>query len=267
MKTGYPSRIMAVGALASITLACNETSLRRSEQSDGASDAGSFDVGSIAYPCGNLIGTADEIAATPRARPDLELVALKFDPNRLTADQATYDRVVADIDAIAAANSNVAASNIPFFPPGPYMDGRMLTLSVDSATYARIKAGMYAAWDCINNYYELSEISTYYSAASVRVILKGNYNLGLLADFYRGLPGVTGVSPLNADGRIGDDPNLCAERSADQVRYAIMAAYGDCPAGCTFKKLYCYESTAAGVVTLRADSTECKQWYTQFCAP
>ena len=218
-------------------------------------------------PCANLIGTPDEIAATPRARGDLELVALRTDGDLLTADQSTYDRVVADMDAIVAVNPDVAASVVPFTPPGPYMDGKTLTLAVDSGTGGSIKAGKYHAWDCINNYYQLTNVEPYSDYAIVT--LKGNYNVGLLASLYGSLPGVTSITTLigGVGGNFGDNAHLCASRIGDQYQYAIMAAYGDCFAGCAYKKLYCYESTAAGLVTLNADPAECQQWYTQFCQP
>jgi hypothetical protein len=166
---------------------------------------------------------------------------------------------------MAALNSDIATSWAPFTPPGTYMDGRTLFLRPDPATYASIEAGTYTAWDCLNRYYQLTEVDAFQGIVSV--VLKGNYNLRLLEDLYRGLPGVTNVSSLDSLGQVGDNAHLCASRSGDQYQYAMMAAYGDCPSGCTYHKLYCYTSSAPGAAALIADPTECAQWYAQFCQP
>src|SRR6185312_12133886 len=62
----------------------------------------------VTGPCTMPPTAAEGVAATPRADVNLELLALSIDPGRITADEDTYQRVVADITAIRKADPSLA---------------------------------------------------------------------------------------------------------------------------------------------------------------
>jgi hypothetical protein len=194
-------------------------------------DAGPDDATAPEVPpaCPPALASASELAATPRANTNLELLALKLSPGKLVADEATYQRVVRDVTAIRAAHAELAA--ISYFT---YSDGRTLGLELPTATADQIEAGTYHAWDCLNATYGAKapfEIIRLGSSptAFLYLELEGIYAMDQLAKEYAKLPGVTGADG-NAVG--GDGPTICATGGPSTWHLVFDAASGDCPAGC-----------------------------------
>ena len=96
-----------------------------------------------------LLGTPEEIAATPREDVELERLSVEMSGG-LTADQAIYDRVTRDIGRIRAFYPET--SSILY---DGWINGQTLLLGLDEATRAAIENGTYSAWDCLNDYYGL----------------------------------------------------------------------------------------------------------------
>jgi hypothetical protein len=202
--------------------------------------------GPITGPCPMPLGTPEEIAATPRADTNLELLALQLERNGVTASQRAYDRVVADVTAIRDAVPELA--DVGYFAGD---DGKQLVLDPDDKTAMSIVAGEYSAWDCLNDFYGVEALQVQrlqLGGTFVLLTLKGIYALDQLSNLYGQLPGIESVGS-NVGG--GDGPTICARRSADgmdRIEYVIDRAGGDCPAGCNTHDARLFESTAPGVV-------------------
>ena len=251
---------------------------------EGGADGTIFDVGTPSVEGGScstvgFIGTPDEITQTPRAQYDVELAALHLDRTELTAKQSVYDRIATDLTAIRGTNSDIASSNEStggwILPSNPYSNGKAVLLTVDTATSTAMRAGTYNYWSCLNSYYGF--VTAQYSgsgsdlSANVNVLLKGVYDIDKILGLYGSLPGVIATHNIPYSQPY-DAPHMCVNRTTDETyQYAILAAYGDCLSGCMYKKLYCYQSSAAGAVTLVAEgtdggaSTQCLGWYNTFC--
>jgi hypothetical protein len=193
--------------------------------------------------CPPGLPSAAEIAATPRADQNLELLALRL-TGGIIADQSIYDRVVRDVGAIRELDDRVAG--IQYFAQG---DGKSIALTPDAATYAAMRAGQYRAWDCLNQTYVVT--STLFTdakppfEADVALTLKGIYDIETVVTQYGALAGVKASN--NGSGG-GDGPTICVTRESDLWHYVFDQAGGDCPAGCTEHTYYHFSTTAAGVI-------------------
>lgn len=211
--------------------------LRISQDGSAAEPTGRID-----GPCPKPIGTPEEIAATPRWNGALELMALSLEPGRLTASDEMYARLVADVDAIGAMLST------GFGLSGAVAGGRNLTLSPDALTTERIRRNEYSAWDCLNEFYGLEslELSDFKLIdETVRVRLKGIYNMPTIAALYAQLPG---IKSARADSYGGDGSRICTSRDGSTFTYVFDERGGDCPAGCTEHNAHAFRSTAPGQV-------------------
>lgn len=187
--------------------------------------------------CGH--GTAQEIAATPRANPELEHMALDMGGG-LTADPAVYDRVVADVSAIR--------SSFPELPEVRYV-GRwrpdQLILSVTPAAFRQIEAGAYDAWNCLNTWYELEQTDlAEHSDRWLVLTFDGVYDVPVLAADYAALPGIAAAEP---NGTGADGSELCGSIEGTTHHYVVRQASGDCPAGCTREGLTHFTSAPGQV--------------------
>jgi len=240
-----------------------------------------LDAGLDAGLCIGVVGTPEEIASTPRADVAVELAALKVDSSLVVARQSTYDRILADVTAIRAT-AGFAAGSDSLYPPPVYMNGKVLSLTLDSDALASAKAGTYTAWDCLNDYYGLTSIyvpSPPVIGSAVILSLKGNYNLTLLAGLYGSLPGVVSTDVFAGTGPESSPPEgtaeilMCIGEANGLYQYAIMATSTICMLpGCS--AYYCYESTMAGVVKAIDDGdvgvdggqTQCVDLFNQLCS-
>ena len=190
--------------------------------------------------------TAAELASTPRADTNLELLALRVGKGRLVADQAIYDRIGRDVGAIRAQRPDLAT--ISFFPR---YDGVTIPLMVDLATADQMKAGSYTAWDCLNRrlgavmpfeYTQIGNTGPIFVSGKV----KGIYALDVLAPEYQRLPGVVGGDETTVGG---DGPTICVTPGPDTWHYVFDAASGDCLAGCIDYAYSHFTTDAAGALT------------------
>ncbi len=171
-----------------------------------------------AAACGH--GTAEEIAATPRADENTELLALAMGDG-VTADQAVYDRLVRDLAAIRSEYPAVA--DVRFFAS---YDARTLDLvAQDEATAVEIRHGDYHEWDCLNDWYQLQtmKLPTGVPLGSrVVLVLKGLYDLETVAADYAALAGIASAVPEYVAvpvGGAGTFPSICASIDGSTYRY------------------------------------------------
>merc|ERR1711974_410309 len=77
--------------------------------------------------------------------------------------------------------------------------------------------GSYSAWDCLNSWYQVDTVETLESFNLVIVTFKGIYNMDMVAQQYRSLPGVRYAEEskyAEADGLFG--------RRGDNIRATIL---------------------------------------------
>lgn len=192
--------------------------------------------------CPPVAASPEEIAATPRADTNLELLALKLSDS-VTARQEIYDRVVGDVAAIRKLRPEVA--DIPY---RSLHDGRMLSFSVDAPTVESMRDGKYPAWDCLNTAYQVIKLEAFIASAIppsvpyhfVGLTLKGIYNLEEISKEYAGTLTKGTVNP-NYPG--GDGSTICITRSGVVWHYVLSRGLGDCPAGCTQHVAYYFTTT------------------------
>lgn len=228
-----------------------------SDSSDGDSGTEGDSSGAVdvcdGYPFG---ATAEEIAATPRADADAEILAL-LTAGQLTAPEDLYQRVVDDLAAIRAENPMLTDHHART----PWGFGG-IAVSFDEAGTQMIQAGTYEGWDCPNAHYgATAEPST--SLEDTAFIELGGKQLHMmrLMEEYRGLPNVIHSEVL---GDI-DGSYICLEPTGDVHRYLFALGEGDCPAGCTEWTYWQYTIDAEGVVTFDGESTMLPDGWTHHC--
>lgn len=180
-------------------------------------DTAAFATCGVERACGQ--GTAAEIAATPRADAGVESLALVLS-NGVTARQATYDRLAADIAAIKADFPEVADINFHLgYDPGTLL----LTLTPEAVAAA--KAGTYHEWDCLNSWYDASEVRLLDPLNVATVHFRGRLRTDRLIAEYAALDGVLAAAqnfialppvlpaPLN---------NLCAFVEGERFHYLFQ---------------------------------------------
>ncbi len=215
---------------------------KNGERVGAAAAFGSGGASNVLCPPG--LPSAAEIAATPRADENLELLALRLSGG-IVADQATYDRIVRDVSAVRAQDERVAT--IAYFPQS---DGKSIGLSPDQQTDEAMRSGQYQGWNCLNQAYVVTD--THFDDANppfdanVYLELKGIYDISKVVMQYGQLPG---VKAFNSGPGGGDGPTICVTRESDIWHYVFDQAGGDCPAGCTEHTYYHFSTNVAGSVT------------------
>jgi hypothetical protein len=196
----------------------------------------------ITGPCPTPLGSVEDLALSPRDQPDLELLALRLEPERVTASQATYERVVADVAALRALAPRLVDNWLT-----PFEDGTRLTIAFDHIAAQSLEEGQYSAWNCLNEFYGASTptVSGAMKSAWATLKLRGTYNLPLIAELYRQLPGVTSAGPEESNFM----RTTCVARDGDHIEYVLYQGIGDCPSGCTEHRYIRFASDVAGQVT------------------
>jgi hypothetical protein len=197
-----------------------------------------------AEACPEPRGSAEVLAATPRAERDIELLSIRLD-GEIVATQATYERLVADF---AALRSALAGVSVGYRAPH---DGKTLFLQLSESAAMSMRSREYHAWDCLNDHYGLEDLRVEYSTLTDTwyglLTLEGIYDMPSVAGVYAQLPGVHSAQP---DGAAGDGPTTCAARSGERYEYVVDLRAGDCPAGCTETTAHRFISESAGRVEM-----------------
>jgi len=196
-----------------------------------------------------LLATAEEIAETPRADFNLELMAIRYrDTESVVADQATYDRLVRDMAVMRAEESEL--EDITYMGErGPGTD--VLGLTLNSEASALAQAGDYHAWDCLNEGYGPASIdSVLLSPGTLLVGIRfaGRYSMDEIALQYAALPGVTGAG-ANYPTRPpqGAPTDICLSKNGPAWSYLFINP--DQETGTGDRTLYYFVMDADGNVT------------------
>jgi hypothetical protein len=97
----------------------------------------------------DLPGDPDDVAATPRADRDAEILALGLDPELFVAPQDRYEVIVADLTAIRALRPELTGVHVECVVPYGYA----FWSSDDYGLVDAVWLGEYHAWDCHNAFY------------------------------------------------------------------------------------------------------------------
>jgi hypothetical protein len=96
-----------------------------------------------------LPGEPDDLAATPRADEDAEILALELDPSRIVAREVDYGIIAEDLAAIRTLAPDLAEIHIACRG----MRGFALWWFGYSPVITEIDNGTFRAWDCHNAHY------------------------------------------------------------------------------------------------------------------
>jgi hypothetical protein len=213
---------------------CQSGSGPSTQDSGGVGDGGGK---AEPLDCTALPGTAEELAQSPRANPNVELLALRLSTG-VTADPVIYDRLAADLAMMRILEPRTA--DIGYRPEH---DGKHLLIGASPETLEAMADGSYDGWNCLNEHYGFESFEVH--AGFGRLALKGLYDLDRLAALYAQLPDVSSAEP---DSRIGDGPSIYVTREPDEWHYVLDLASGDCLAGCTNRVLFYFVTEAGGAV-------------------
>jgi len=255
----WPAWVFAAAVLA----ACQS----RPVTADGSSDVA---VVGEALSCPPAAATPAEIASTPRADTNLELLALRLS-QRVVAEQGIYDRVVRDLTAIRVLKPSVA--NISYWP---LHDGRDLVFTVDRPTAEALRDQRHRAWRCLDASYVVAATKVTIVEAvppsaplqTVSLTLKGIYDTEMLSQLYSSALEKGDIQPNYS---VGDAATICVTRNGDRWHYVLSAARGDCPAGCTATTAYYFSSGVGGAVFEEQWDSEsglpAPSWWSQYGVP
>ncbi len=186
------------------------------EAQSGSGNAGASaeQAGLAGLPCSPL-ASPEEIASTPRADEDLELLAMT-QSSGLVVSQDEYDRVVEDLVTIRELVPELAS--IRYAAP---WDGKSLWLAFDEATTEKVSAGDYRGWDCLNESYGFRKLEED-PMPLFTLRLKGIYDMPRLAEQYASLPGVESATAVTEDpAPTGVDDGLCLLAIDTEYRYVF----------------------------------------------
>jgi hypothetical protein len=213
--------------------------------------------------CPTPIGTTDELARTPRDDTNLELLALSLDTGQLTATQATYERVVADIGVIRGLAPSL--STLAFWPAH---DGSSLRITFGEDATDALSDGTYTAWDCLLEAYraEIGSVTDIVPTYAPTLYLGGIFDMPRLAQLFEQLPDVT-VDINATPGR----RTLCATRDGEHYDYVVDRTNLGCdsPPPCTGSARH-FSSDAPGEVSVLEswtadDDAAAPDWFRNVC--
>lgn len=176
--------------------------------------------------CTDYMGTAtpEQVAMTPRENAEAELLAIEAS-EEIVAPTALYERAVSDLELIRADDPELNAVEAR---ARWAVDELLVTLDEDSD--AALMKGTYEDWDCVNEYYGVTEVIPQGFLFSHVLEFEGRFNIPLLAPDYEAIETITSTEASLSGG---DGSDVCMSVDGDLHTYVFDGARGDCPAGCT----------------------------------
>jgi len=218
----------------------------------------------------SLLATAEEVAQTPRADFNLELMAIRYrDTESVVADQATYDRLVRDIAVLRAQESELEDTTYKG-ERGP--GTAFLDLTLDSEASALAQTGDYHAWDCLNDGYGPASLDSVLLSPGVLLVdvtFAGRYSMDEIALQYAALPGVASAG-ANYPTRPPQGPmtDICLSKNGPAWSYLFINP--DQETGTGDRTLYYFVVDADGNVNESdvffwvVDTTDLPEWSDSF---
>lgn len=193
------------------------------------------------------LANQDELAQTPRANLELERLALAIG-DTFTADASIYERLVVDVSLIRTMFPEVAdIEHLPHFD-------REIFISASHEVTDLMEDGAYTAWDCLNEYYHVTEIGYMrlgFSFDLIRIWFEGIYDLAALAEQYDVLPDINFASPSH----YSEGPTICVTIEGDVYHYVFDRAEF-CGDGCPYHTYYHFYTAAVDATPVAVG-----EWY------
>jgi len=199
-------------------------------------------------PCEDYEGlaTPEEVAATPRADAEVEVLALRAGDVLLASDDV-YARVARDLAAIRADYTDVASITARM-----RANPSSVLVLFDDATIDDVEAGTYTAWDCPNALYGATDIGDpVFNGVTIR--FEGRFEPEILGTEYATLPGVTSAG---ASVGIGDGDDISIDVEGDTYSWIFSQGSGDCQAGCINHDYWGFTTNADGDITYEGTSVD-----------
>jgi hypothetical protein len=211
--------------------------------------------------CPSVALDATQLAASPRAEPELEQLALKVD-NRATgngtfmASDETYARIVHDVYEARALEPEL--EDVTYLDSS---DGRSMVVILTKNAYEKYLVGNFHAWDCLNESFEVESTQPRTSGLNPTEVLirfPHLFNPHMLSREYvgRGAHGIqvalTGAIDENGlAAERPDGPTICLQAGDSTWYYVFVDTDGPCEFQCERGTSYFVTSTPDGEVVIR----------------
>ena len=176
--------------------------------------------------------TQADLDATPRGSV-LEYIALSVSGG-FVADDAVYERVVSDVNAIWQKQPDLA----DIYMPVQWENFNLLDLGFDEAAWEAFLAGEYHGLDELEAIYGHHSISIG-SDGWVTLSFYGFYDVAQLVPIYERAEGIVWAEISQFGGEAG--PHLCSRFEGEKTTYVFSRGWQDCPAGCVYHQYTVYE--------------------------
>jgi hypothetical protein len=179
-------------------------------------DTSTFATCDAVRECG--MGSFAEVQATPRPDRRAERAALALGGG-LTAHEGDYLRVISDLKSIAELHPELADAQYNFL-----LVPDELIVGFEPAAYARIEAGTYDGWSCLNDWYGASgsPSTKFVEIGYALIAFEGIFDLDRVSEDYAALADVLWVG-RNSIIWAGPGPpppiTMCAAAAGDTFRY------------------------------------------------
>ena len=213
--------------------------------------------------CGLNLATDEELALTPRQDTNLEELAIVA-TERVVAGEVEYARVLRDVAAIRGMRPDL--ESIGFLAAFQ----QEIIIRADEATIAQMATGAYPHWDCLNERFKVSGISSGAGTPDrLDLSFDGIYHIPTLAARYSVLPQVESAS---GGLSVGDGSTLCLTPGEDTWHYVVDKGVGNCESGCVDHDYSYFITTVDGTVldsgSWATQSSDPKpQWVTNYVTP
>lgn len=131
-------------------------------------------------------------------------------------------------------NQNSEISTINAYPS---WDLNSIAILLDTESRLEYNTGDYSAWDVLNEKYKLKSISDFWIVDTIYLHFDDEYNIDVLIEEYKNIPGIKKVTP---NGISGDSSDICLEVKSKIHYYIFDIGSVDCPAGCIYHKYFAY---------------------------
>jgi hypothetical protein len=184
--------------------------------------------------------------------PDWEAEELAMALSReLTAPRELYNRIRRDLAKIRKQYAQeIPAVQITYQPQ--WLSGG-IHMEIDSAVFFDSANEAYQLFGSLNGAFGLDYFvhrGFYYTYYELQ--LNGRYNPVRLIDQYYHIIG-GGIELMRTPSLVGwDGPDMSVAMDGDVIRYYFRKAWGDCPSGCVFERVYFF-STLGGRLTYHGE--------------
>ena len=182
-----------------------------------------------AFACSNgnpVSPSFNDHSPVPWGDEDAELMALCLS-GELTAPEGLYADISRDLQMIRGefGAAHPALNTMKFRPPWVVSS---FYIGVDAVFAAALRNGTFHGWDELNQRYHLIRIDV--GSYLATLYFEGRLHPRRLGEIYQAA--TPGIYP-QANGLIGDGPNIYPRVSGNVRTYLYRNAWGDCMSGCT----------------------------------